>query len=49
MVTQKDLQDLVKALNDVLRELDQRVSVLEESATKSASSRTSRKKSEEKS
>ena len=49
MVTQKDLQDLVKALNDVLREFDKRVSVLEESATKSAPSRTTRKKSEEKS
>lgn len=44
MVTQKDLQDLVKALNDVLRELDKRVSALEESATKSAAPRTTRKK-----
>jgi len=38
MVTQKDLQDLVKALNDVLRELDQRVAVLEEAAKKPSSS-----------
>lgn len=37
MVTQKDLQDLVKALNDVLRELDQRVIKLEETAKKQSS------------
>lgn len=44
MVTQKDLQDLVKALNTVLADLDKRVAALEESATKSAPSRTTRKK-----
>jgi len=47
MVTQKDLQDLVKALNSVLADLDKRVATLEESA-KQASSKTNTKKVKEK-
>ncbi len=34
MVKQQDLQDLVKAVNDVLAGLDKRISALEEAATK---------------
>lgn len=48
MVTQKDMQDLVKALNEVLQELDQRVKKLEEEAAKKQSSTTRNKKVEEK-
>jgi len=37
MVTQKDIQDVVKALNEVLREIDKRITVLEEAAKKPSS------------
>lgn len=47
MVTQKDLQDVVKALNEVLLEIDKRLKKLEEAAAKQPSTAT-RKKSQEK-
>lgn len=43
MVTQKDLQDLVKALNTVLADLDKRVVALEEAAKQSSSTTTTKK------
>jgi hypothetical protein len=46
MVTQKDIQDVVKAVNEVLREIDKRLIALEEAAKKPSS--TTRKKVAEK-
>ena len=46
MVTQKDLQDVVKALNEVLLHIDQRITKLEELAAKPASPRTAKKVTE---
>ena len=34
MVTQKDLQDVVKALNEVLLHVDKRITALEKATTK---------------
>jgi hypothetical protein len=51
MVTQKDIQDVVKAVNEVLREIDKRLIKLEEAANKPSSTPTTgrtRKKVEEK-
>jgi hypothetical protein len=43
MVTQKDLQDVVKALNEVLMHVDKRITALEELAKKPASQRNVKK------
>lgn len=43
MVKQKDLQDVVKALNEVLGHMDKRIAALEEAAKKQSSSRTVKK------
>jgi hypothetical protein len=51
MVTQKDIQDVVKAVNEVLREIDKRLCALEEAAKKPSSTPSvgrPRKKVEEK-
>ena len=37
MVTQKDLQDVVKALNEVLMHVDKRITALEEAAKQPSS------------
>lgn len=42
MITQKDLQELVAAVNQVMADLDKRIAALEESA-KQASSSNSKK------
>ena len=44
MVTQKDIQDVVKAVNEVLLSIDDRLKKLEEAAEKQSST-TTRKKS----
>jgi hypothetical protein len=44
MVTQKDIQDVVKALNEVLREIDKRITKLEEGAKAPAPQRGRPKK-----
>lgn len=46
MVTQKDLQDVVKALNEVLLHIDQRITKLEKAAEKPSAPRTVKKVSE---
>lgn len=43
MVTQKDLQDLVAAVNQVLDSIDKRITTLEEMAKKPSSSPRSKK------
>ena len=43
MVTQKDLQDVVKALNEVLLHMDRRIAKLEEAATKPSAPRQVKK------
>jgi hypothetical protein len=43
VVTQKDLQDVVKALNEVLMHVDKRITALEEAAKKPSSSRPVKK------
>jgi hypothetical protein len=48
MVTQKDIQDVVKAVNEVLREIDKRLIKLEEAAKPSSAPRGRPKKVEEK-
>jgi hypothetical protein len=48
MVTQKDIQDVVKALNEVLREIDKRITALEEAAKPSSPQRGRPKKVTEK-
>jgi len=43
MVTQKDIQDVVRAVNEVLKEIDNRLIKLEEAAEKQSSTpRTTR-------
>ena len=39
MVTQKDIQDVVKAVNEVLASIDKRITALEEAAKKPSSTR----------
>jgi hypothetical protein len=48
MVTQKDLQDVVKAVNEVLKEIDKRLLTLEEAAKSPAPQRGRPKKVAEK-
>ena len=43
MVTQKDLQDVVKALNEVLLHIDRRITKLEEAAAKPSAPRQVKK------
>jgi hypothetical protein len=45
MVTQKDIQDVVRAVNEVLKEIDQRLVKLEEAAKPSSPARGRPKKS----
>ena len=43
MVKQKDLQDVVKALNEVLVHIDKRITALEEAAAKPSTQRNTKK------
>ncbi len=46
MVTQKDLQELVAAVNGVLAGLDKRITALEEAAAKQSSTTRAKKSTE---